>query len=271
MKTLSIINLKGGVAKTISSVNMAHILAAVHGFKVLLLDNDKQGNSSKILNRHGYDHKGTADVMTERGVDMAAVIQHTDYEGLDIITANMNLLTANLEVMLDQQRPQQTRFKKALESVGDQYDFCIIDNAPDINISTINALVASDSVMVPITIDDFAIDGLAELKEQIDNTREDLNPQLNFLGCFITQYDRTNEADQQGEDYLKELGKYPIFNTHIRKTPKMKPSTFAREPIILYSSRCAAAADYKALVNEFIEKEFDGPFIAVDPDTGRIM
>ena len=168
MKVLSIINLKGGVAKTISSVNMAHILAAVKGFKVLLIDNDKQGNASKIMNRHSYDHKGTAEVMTQRGIDPAEVIQHTDFEGLDIITANMNLLTANLEVMLDQSRPQQTRFKKFLDGLQNEYDYCIIDNAPDINISTINALVASQDVMVPITIDDFAIDGLAELKEQID-------------------------------------------------------------------------------------------------------
>ena len=131
MKTLSIINLKGGVAKTISSVNMAHILAAVHGFKVLLIDNDKQGNASKILNRHSYDHKGTAELMTERRVDMSELIQHTDYDGLDIITANMNLLTANLEVMLDQQRPQQTRFRKALESIQSEYDYCIIDNGQD--------------------------------------------------------------------------------------------------------------------------------------------
>lgn len=115
MKVLSIINLKGGVAKTISSVNMAHILAAVKGFKVLLIDNDKQGNASKIMNRHSYDHKGTAEVMTQRGIDPAEVIQHTDFDGLDIITANMNLLTANLEVMLDQSRPQQTRFKKFLD------------------------------------------------------------------------------------------------------------------------------------------------------------
>ena len=156
MKVLSIINLKGGVAKTISSVNMAHILAAVKGFKVLLIDNDKQGNASKIMNRHSYDHKGTAEVMTQRGIDPAEVIQHTDFEGLDIITANMNLLTANLEVMLDQSRPQQTRFKKFLDGLQNEYDYCIIDNAPDINISTINALVASDDVMVPITIDDFA-------------------------------------------------------------------------------------------------------------------
>lgn len=251
MRILSIINLKGGVAKTISSVNMAHILAAVHGFKVLLIDNDKQGNASKILNRHSYDHKGTAEVMTERGVNMAEIIQHTDYDGLDIITANMNLLTANLEVMLDQQRPQQIRFKKALETIKGQYDYCIIDNAPDINISTINALVASTDVMVPITIDDFAIDGLAELKEQIDNTREDLNPDLCFCGCFVTQFDKSNEADTQGEEFLRTL-EYPVFNTHIRKTPKIKPSTFAREPIIDYSPRCGASADYKALVEEWL-------------------
>ena len=132
------------------------------------------------------------------------------------------------------------------------YDFCVIDNAPDINISTINALAASDDVLVPVTIDDFAIDGLKELVEQINNTREDLNPSLRFCGCFITQYDRTNEADQQGEVYLKGLETYPLFNTHIRRTLKMKPSTFARKPILEYSSRCGAARDYKALAEEYL-------------------
>ena len=252
MKVLSIINLKGGVAKTISSVSMAHIMATEKGLRVLLIDNDKQGNASKIMNRHSYNHKGTAELMTERRPDMSELIQHTDYVDLDIITANMNLLTANLQVMLDQQRPQQTRFKQALESVQDQYDVCIIDNAPDINVSTINALVASTDVAVPITIDDFALDGLAELKEQIDNTREDLNPALKFCGCFVTQYDRTNEADTQGEEYLKTL-EYPVFNTHIRRTPKVKPSTFARVPIVEYSPRCGASTDYKALVEEWLK------------------
>lgn len=253
MKTLSIINLKGGVAKTTSSVNMAHILAAVHGYRVLLVDNDKQGNASKILNRHGYDKPGVAQVMTDRKIEPSEVIQNTEIENLDIITANMNLLTANIEVMLDQSRPQQIRFKKFFEKISDQYDYCIIDNAPDINISTINALVASDDVMVPITIDDFAIDGLEELKEQIDNTREDLNPDLVFRGCFITQYDRTNEADIQGKAFLKTLD-YPLFQTHIRRTPKMKPSTFARMPILEYSPTCGASIDYKKLVEEWLNK-----------------
>lgn len=251
MRTLSIINLKGGVAKTISSVNIAHILSAVHKYKVLLIDNDKQGDASKILNCHSYEWKGTAEIMTKRDIDSVEVIQHTNYKGLDIIATNMNLLTANLEVMLDQKRPQQTRFKRFLENIQPEYDYCIIDNAPDINISTINALVASDDVMIPITIDDFAIDGLEELMEQIENTREDLNKSLKFCGCFITQYDRTNEADIQGKEFLKTLS-YPLFQTYIRRTPKIKPSTFAREPILVYSSKCGAAYDYKALVKEYL-------------------
>lgn len=253
MKTLSIINLKGGVAKTISSVNMAHILATVHRKRVLLIDNDKQGNASKILNRHSYEKPGVAEIMTDRNIKTADVIQKTDYPGLDIVTANMNLLTANLKVLLDQQRPQQTRFKRALSQVADEYDYCIIDNAPDINISTINALVASDDVLIPITIDDFALDGLAELREQIENTKEDLNPSLRFCGCFVTQYDRTNEADQQGEAYLKAQTEYKLLETHIRRTGKMKASTFAREPIISYSVRCGAAQDYKRLVEEYLK------------------
>ena len=252
MRTISIINLKGGCAKTLSSVNIAHILSAVHKRKVLLIDNDKQGDASKLLNRHSYARPGTGAILTDREIDMAAVIQSTDYEGLDIVAANMNLLTATLEVMLDQKRPQHNRFKKALEQVGEKYDYCIIDNAPDINISTINALAASDDVLVPVPIDDFAIDGLKELVEQINNTRQDLNPGLRFCGCFITQFDRTNEADMQGEVYLRGLEAYPLFETHIRRTLKMKPSTFARKPILEYSSRCGAARDYQALVREYL-------------------
>lgn len=253
MRVLAIINLKGGVAKTISSINMGHILATEYHKRVLLIDNDKQGNASKILNRHSYDRKGTAELMTERHPIMKELIQHTEYEGLDIITANMNLLTANLKVMLDQARPQQTRFKNALESISEQYDFCIIDNAPDINVSTINALVAANDVMIPVTIDDFAIDGLAELVEQIEETKEDLNPKLTFLGCFITQYDRKNPADDEGIEYIKHLD-YPLFETLVRRTPKMKQSTFERKPILESSNRCAATKDYKMLVQEYLER-----------------
>lgn len=253
MKVLSFINLKGGVAKTISSANVAHILTTVHGARVLIIDNDKQGNISKFYGMHSYEYKGTDAVMTERGVDIRSLIRETQYKGLDIITANMNLLKANLEVLLDQSRPQQTRFKKALEEIEADYDYCIIDNAPDINISTINALVASDDVLIPVKIDDFAFDGLKEIKEQIQTTKEDLNPKLNLKGCFITQFVK-NEVNLQGEEYLNLQDEYPVFKTYIRRTEKIDESTFAKMPIVEYSRRCGAARDYLQLVNEYLEK-----------------
>lgn len=253
MRVLSVINLKGGVAKTISSVAIAYILAEVYGFRVLLVDNDKQGDASRGLNRRSEDCKGIEEIMTARRPDMKHLVQHTDFQNLDIITANMKLLKANLEVLLDQSRPQQTRLEKALAAVAGQYDFCVIDNAPDINISTINALVASDDVIVPLEVDDNTTEGLAELVEQIESTREDLNPGLTFRGCFITKYDGRNEAHAQGAEKLKNDGKYPIFNTKIRTSKKVSESTFARLPIFLYSRRSAASMDYLLLVKEYLE------------------
>lgn len=252
MRILSIINLKGGVAKTITSVVFAYILAAVFGYRVLLVDNDKQGDASRQLRRRSTDRKGIEEIMLSRRPDMKKLIQKTDYDNLDIITANMKLLKANLEVMLDQQRPQQTRLEKALESVAGEYDFCIIDNAPDINISTINALVASDDVIVPLEIDDNTTEGLPELIEQIENTREDLNERLTLRGCLVTKFDGQNEAHVQGEGLLRS-GNYPVFETHIRVSKKVSESTFNREPVFLYSRRAAASMDYLKAVGEYLE------------------
>ncbi|GIP17789.1 chromosome partitioning protein ParA [Paenibacillus montaniterrae] len=254
MKTISVINLKGGVAKTISAVNIAHILATVHNKRVLLIDNDKQGNASKMFDAHNYDALSIADVMTERNPDVSQIITQTGYDNLHVIPANMNLLRANLKVLLDSTRPQQTRIRSALKTVADKYDYCIIDNAPDINISVINALVASDDVLIPIKIDKFAFDGLAELKEQIENTQEELNPDLQLRGCFVTSYQR-NEVNKQGEEWLHGQKEYPLFRTHIRKTEKVDESTFAAKPILEYSRRCGAAYDYLALVAEYLRGE----------------
>ena len=157
MQTISIISLKGGVAKTTTAVNMAYILAAVHKKKVLFIDNDKQGNASKAFDRYDTEDKNTiARAMLERNLEVSEIIKKTNYESIDIITANMDLLEANLRTVVDTGRQQQTRFKKVLVAIEKDYDFCIIDNAPDINMSIINALVMTNDVIMPIFMDQYS-------------------------------------------------------------------------------------------------------------------
>ena len=266
MKVLSIINLKGGVAKTISSVNMAHILATVHGFKVLLIDNDKQGNASKAFGLYDpEDHDNVARVMLE-AVPLIDLAASTQYKNLDIVPANMDLLEANLRVIADVSRPQQTRIKKAISkksierelqgeettSAAEEYDFIIFDNAPDVNMSIINALVVSDDVIVPVEIDQYSFDGLDILLEQIAAVKEDFNPALSFKGCLITKYRQREEVQAQGAEVLKE--RCNVFSTKIRRTEdKPKESTFAKIPLVEYSVRCGASQDYKKFVTEYLE------------------
>jgi len=254
MKVISIINLKGGVAKTISAANMAHILSTVHKKRVLLVDNDKQGNISKMFGLHDYAADSISEVLTVRGVNLDKIIKPTQFPNLDVMPANMSLISANHKVALDMIRPKQTRFRAAFKSIADKYDYCIIDNAPDINMSTANALVASDDVIIPIKIDRFAFDGLAELKERIDEIRWEHNPGLKVRGCLITIYQK-NESNKQREEWLRGQNIFPVFNTKIRRTEKVNESTFegdAQSPILAYSPRCGAAQDYLAFVEEYL-------------------
>lgn len=270
MQTISIISLKGGVAKTTTAVNMAYTLAAVHNKKVLIIDNDKQGNTSKAFKKYDTEDKNTvARMMLERNIDVSEIIKKTDYENIDIITANMDLLEANLRTIVDTGRQQQTRFKKALSNskvldhgwakfdylpLTEAYDYCIIDNAPDINMSIINALVTSNDVIVPVFMDQYSFDGLDILLEQIAQVQEDFNKNLHFAGCIITQY-QNNDVNNQGIEWLKAHN-VPVFNQWIRRTEKkVSESTFAKMPLVEYSVRCGAAQDYKKFVSEYLEGE----------------
>ena len=252
MQTISIISLKGGVAKTTTAVNMAYILAAVHKKKVLVIDNDKQGNASKAFDRYDTEDKDTiARAMLERNFDVSEIIKKTNYEGIDIITANMDLLEANLKTVVDAGRQQQTRFKKALAAVSGNYDFCIIDNAPDINMSIINALVMTNDVIMPIFMDQYSFDGLNILLEQIAQVQEDFNETLNFAGCLVTQY-QNNDVNNLNIEKLQARG-LPMYTQKIRRTEKkVSESTFEKMPLVEYSVRCGAAQDYKKFVLEYL-------------------
>lgn len=250
MRIISLINLKGGVAKSISSINIACILAS-KGNRVLLIDNDKQGNTSKFFNVHSYDEASLSEVLTIKDFDIRKVIKNTKYTGLDIVQANMTLLRANKEILLDASRPQQTRLEKAMKCIESEYEYCIIDNAPDINMSIINALIASDDVLVPIKVDKFAFDGLEQLKEQIEDVKE-FNEHIQFRGCFITMF-KKNKVNLQGAEWIKNNKEYPMFETIIRNTVKVDETTFTGQSLQEYAKNSTAAKDYIALVDEYLK------------------
>ena len=166
MKTIAIINMKGGCAKTTTSVNMGYILAEDYDKKVLIIDNDKQGNLSKACGVWNDEAPSFADVLTGDKT-LTDVMQLGANGNIAVVPANMTLLTANLEVIKNEEIDQVTILSKELEKVKDVFDYCIIDCPPDINISVINALVAADEVIIPIKIDGYAFDGMKELEERV--------------------------------------------------------------------------------------------------------
>lgn len=250
MRTISIMNLKGGVAKTTSADNMAYILSK-RGYKVLMVDNDKQGDLSRGFKRRTTSGDGINCIMTEDEPDMEQLIKHTDYENLDIITANLTLLNANREVEMDLTRPHHDRLKTALDLICDRYDFAVIDCPPDINISVINALSASNDVLIPVEIDDNTTEGMEELFQQIRKIQSRLNPNLEKVKCFITKFQKYNEAHRQGIAAIRKF--YPTMQTVIRTSPIVAKSTFVKEPVAKYSPRAAASVDYELLVTEYLE------------------
>jgi chromosome partitioning protein len=221
-------------------------------FRVLFIDNDKQGNASKFFGAHDYDRLSISNVLTDRDANFKRIIRQTKYERLDILPANMTLLRADKEVMLDTTRMQQTRLSQALKTVSDLYDYVVIDNAPDLSMSIINAMVASNDVLIPIKIDKFSLDGLSQLIEQVKNVHE-FNPELKIIGGFITMFQKNN-VNTEGISYLRENSPIPIMETTISKTVKVDESTFVGDPLPVYAPKAPVAEDYRRLTEEYIKR-----------------
>jgi len=244
MKVITIMNLKGGVGKSITSINVSHILATMFHKKVLIIDNDKQGNTSKFFGLYDQENPSISDVLL-KSKSIENVIQHTKYEGLDVLPSNMKLFETNNMLAAKMSIGTAKILQRALASVND-YDYCIIDNPPDINASVTNVLSASDEIIVPVVVDQFSFDGFDQLKGIIEEVKE-INPKLSFKGCLITRYNKTeNEiiSDQNIKDYK-------IFNTRIRYSAKVAGSTFVQRPLINYSRRSGATMDYITFTKEY--------------------
>lgn len=251
MRVISIINLKGGVGKTVSAINIAHILAANYKARVLLIDNDKQGNASKFFELHSYDLPSVADVLTGRAMPDCRggapfPIRPARFGACKHGSAYRQQFAAGgyepHKGLSDAQLPRGRR--RSLRLVRHR-------QRADINISVINALMASDDVLIPVKIDRFAFDGLQELVEQIDDIRTS-NDRLRLAGCFFTMYQR-NRVSREGDDWMRQEQPYPVFETQIRNTVKVTETTYAGRPLLDYSPNCTASKDYLRLVAEYLE------------------
>lgn len=253
MITTSLLNLKGGVAKTFTAANMAYELYR-RGYKVLLLDNDKQGNLSKAYGR--YDAESVAPItrlLSGDWVHPKEILQHTDYKGVDIVTANMSLFGATWNLTKTENENQIERYKRLaqLQAVGGYYDYCIIDNPPDIGLNVINALAITDEVIVPVKLDNYALEGLDIVAEQIEDVKA-FNPAIKLAGVLVTAYQNT-DGESAGVEWLKEQGVYNILGI-IKYSKKVAESSFMQKPIYEYSPCCGAAQSYKKFVTEYTGK-----------------
>lgn len=247
MKTISIINLKGGCAKSTTAINMAALLANKHGKRVLLIDNDPQGNMSLFFRRYGEDSTcGSAEILINKETSNIWRV----LEGVNLINANMTLLAADNELRNSQDR-QDNRMSEFLKRMEAHYDYCIIDNPPAILMCTINALCASDEVIIPVTLDNWALDGVELITEQIEGLRA-LNQRLEISGILLTNYKKSPE-NEMAEKWLRENCPYRVYDTRIRHSDKAVAATYYKEPLEIYSPRSAAAVQYRRFIREYLE------------------
>lgn len=252
MRTIAILNLKGGVGKTVTSVNFAAIIASDHKQRVLLVDADSQCNATEFFG--GDPEKGNLANILRTGYAEESCfleIQHTDKERLDLLAADDALMDYDLS-KIENNEVDSAALKRVCENLAftDSYDYVIIDCPPAFNAASTAALIAADEVIVPIKLDAFSLRGMANLMRQIANMRR-INKGLKLAGILPTMY----YADPAIIAALVQLraSKLPVFDTVIRRSGKVDAMTFAQEPITEFSPRSAAGVDYRRFVREYME------------------
>ena len=247
-RVISMCNQKGGVGKTTTTINLGASLAE-YGRKVLLVDFDPQGSLSVGLGLNPHEMEHTVyNLLMDREVTLDDVVVPSGVPGMDLLPSNIDLSAAEVQLVHEVAREQT--LQRVLAPAIEHYDVILIDCQPSLGLLTVNALTASDGVIVPLECEYFALRGVALLKTTIDKVRERLNPRLEIDGVLGTMYDGRTLHSREVMDRLVQAWGDKVFHTVIRRTVKFSDSTVAGEPITSYASASAGAEAYRSLAKE---------------------
>ena len=250
-KIIAFANQKGGVGKTTSAVNVAASLGIL-GKKTLLIDLDPQGNATSGVGIPKRSLKGTVKEVLNGELDIKSVVLTTNYQNLSIIPTNVSLSGAEFDLYNDE--GSEFNLKEALATVGDDYDYIIIDCPPSLGMLTINAFVAADGIVVPMQAEFYAVEGLSQLITTTKRIKKHYNEDLNITGILITMYNKRLLLSMQVMDELQKYYPDKLFNTTISRNVKLTEAPGFGKPVYYHDKHSKGANEYLDVTKELVSR-----------------